>query len=144
MEMINYVPKNVDADLNAINRTVNRQREAMLQKAQKTKGGAEETKQTPEHFGDQNQQAAAASEPFQNPRKRRRDPLHVDRKSSKERKKDKKHKKHRRRRENSVEEDGGGSQANSNALEEFAKPAQGGGKKKGEDTDIGNLGEGRF
>ena len=38
MEMINYVPREVAVDMSAINRTVNRQREAMLAKANKRPG----------------------------------------------------------------------------------------------------------
>lgn len=35
MEMIKYIPKHVDPDIQAINRIVHRQKEAMMAKAQK-------------------------------------------------------------------------------------------------------------
>ena len=55
MEMINYVPKMLSPDLVAINRTVNRQREAMLAKAKRKTTAVPEIKSAQAAQAAQNQ-----------------------------------------------------------------------------------------
>ena len=114
MEMINYVPQMIDPDLQAINKTVNRQREAMLARRKQIMGAANGGNQLT--YG-----AAAASDSLPagslgtvaeggpQIKKRRRD-RSKEHKSSKEQKKDKKRKhskSKKRRRDRSKEDDEG-------------------------------------